>query len=144
MKRGKNFYQDGIRFTCQGDGRCCVTRGKYGYVFLSFGDRKRLAAYFKMSTTDFTRLYAKKVDGQFELQYKGKDCPFFKENRCAVYEARPWQCRTWPFWPENMNSEVWEKEVAVYCPGIGKGKWYSSQEIEEILRKKRDVGGRED
>jgi len=141
MSRGKMFYKDGIRFECQGEGKCCITRDTYGYVYLSFSDRKRLAAHFKMSTSEFTRKYAKKVDGLFELQYKGRDCPFLKSNQCEVYEARPWQCRTWPFWPENMNSEVWEKEVAVYCPGVGKGRLYTADQIEEILRKKKDVGG---
>jgi len=109
MSKGKHFYKDGIRFKCQGEGKCCVTRGRYGYVYLSFSDRRRLAAHFRMSTTAFTAAFTKKVDGLYELRYTGRDCPFLRDYRCAVYEARPWQCRTWPFWPENMNSVVWEK-----------------------------------
>ncbi len=64
-----------------------------------------------------------------------------KDSRCAVYDARPWQCRTWPFWPENMNETVWEREVASYCPGVGKGRLYSAEEIKLIIAKKRDVSG---
>lgn len=75
------------------------------------------------------------------MKYTDRDCPFLKNNRCGVYTARPWQCRTWPFWPENMNSAVWEREVAAYCPGVGKGKLYSAEEIEQIIAKKRDVSG---
>jgi uncharacterized protein len=137
--KGKQFYLNGIRFECQGDGKCCKTRGKYGYVYLSFSDRRRLAAHFKMPLAEFTARYTKKEDGLYELKYTGRDCPFFTSNRCTVYRARPWQCRTWPFWPENMNEAVWEGEVAPYCPGVGKGKLYSGEEIEEILKKKRDV-----
>jgi Fe-S-cluster containining protein len=121
---------------------CCTSRGEYGYVYLSFGDRKRLAAHLKLSVAEFTRTHTKKEDGMYGLLYPDKDCPFFKNNKCGVYEARPWQCRTWPFWPENMNQDVWEREVAGFCPGVGKGKLYSAEEIEAILKKKMDVSGK--
>ncbi|MFA5073005.1 MAG: YkgJ family cysteine cluster protein [Nitrospirota bacterium] len=139
MKSKKQFYKEGLRFTCQGDGKCCLTRGKYGYVYLSFSDRKRLAKHFYMTTTEFTAAYTKKTDGLYELVYTREDCPFLKENRCSVYPARPWQCRTWPFWPENMNEKTWEQEVLRDCPGAGKGRLYSREEIKEILLKKREV-----
>ncbi len=141
VSKGKQFYRNGVRFECQGEGRCCVSRGDYGYVYLSFRDRRRLAAHFGISTAEFTARYVDLEDGMHQLKYRDKDCPFLKDNRCAVYEARPWQCRTWPFWPENMDSDVWEKEVASWCPGAGKGRLYSAEEIEEILAKKRDVSG---
>ncbi len=139
--KGIRFYKNGIRFECQGSGKCCITRGKYGYVYLSFKDRKRLAAYFGISTDTFTAKYAAKTGGFYHLKYTYKDCPFYRESRCMAYDARPWQCRTWPFWPENMNTAVWEREVAAYCPGVGKGRLYSAEEIEEILVKKKDVCG---
>lgn len=139
MSKGKQFYKEGLRFECQGDGKCCVTRDRYGYVYLSFSDRRRLAAHLKLSLTVFTAAYTKKVDGLYELQYTGKDCPFLQENRCRVYEARPWQCRTWPFWPENMDTTVWDKEVLSWCPGAGKGRLYTADEIEKILAKKKEV-----
>jgi len=137
----KAFYQNGLRFECQGDGRCCITRGRYGYVYLSFNDRKRLAAHLGISTAEFTAHYTEKEDGLYLLKYADRDCPFFKDNRCSAYNARPWQCRTWPFWPENMNKAVWEREVASYCPGVGKGRLYTAEEIEQILGKKKDVSG---
>lgn len=139
MRKGKRFYKDGIRFECQGEGNCCVSRGNYGYVYLSFNDRRRLAVHFKLSTTEFTAKFTRKTDGLYELIYADKDCPFLKSKRCEVYDARPRQCRTWPFWPENMNETVWEQEVASWCPGAGKGRLYVSEEIEEILANKKDA-----
>ena len=50
MSKREKFIEEGIRFECQGEGKCCMSRGKYGYVYLSFGDRKRLAAHYKMTT----------------------------------------------------------------------------------------------
>jgi Fe-S-cluster containining protein len=139
MGKEKRFLKDGVRFECQGDGKCCVSRGKYGYVYLSFNDRRRLAAHLQMSLVKFTATFMKKVDGLYELIYTGKDCPFLNNSRCDVYSARPWQCRTWPFWPENMNEKVWEQEVVSWCPGVGKGRLYSLEEIEMILAKKKEV-----
>ena len=141
MIKGKRFYQEGLRFECQGEGRCCLSRGRYGYVYLSFNDRRRLAAHCRISLSEFTAKYTRKSDDLYELLYAGKGCPFLKNSRCEVYDSRPWQCRTWPFWPENMNSTVWEQEVVPYCPGIGRGKLYSAEEIEEILAKKKDAAG---
>ena len=135
----KSFYKDGIKFECQGSGKCCITRGKYEYVYVSFKDRKRLAAYLGISANAFTAKYARKTDGLYHIKNLGKNCLFYRENRCMVYDARPWQCRTWPFWPENMNRIVWEEEVASYCPGVGKGKLYTAEEIEEILVKRKYV-----
>jgi uncharacterized protein len=135
------LIKNGIRFECQGEGKCCVTRGKYEYVYLSFSDRKRIASHLKLSLETFTVLYVKKGGGLYQLKYRDKNCPFLKQNRCAVYDARPWQCRTWPFWPENMSADVWEKEISSFCPGIGKGRLYTAEEIENILAKKQDVSG---
>src|SRR5574337_76356 len=141
MVSRKKFYAEGIRFECQADGKCCVSRGGYSYVYLSFNDRKRLAAGLGLTVPEFTKRYAEKEDGSYQLKYPDKDCPFFRDNQCEVYLFRPWQCRTWPFWPENMSKRVWEREVASYCPGIGKGRLYSAREIEEIMAKKRSVSG---
>ena len=58
---------------------------------------------------------------------------FLKNKKCSVYEARPTQCRTWPFWPEVMNAKSWKTEVESFCPGVGKGPLWSKTEIEKIM-----------
>jgi hypothetical protein len=40
-----------------------------------------------------------------------------------------------------MSRAVWEQEIANYCPGVGKGRLYSAEEIEEILVRRKDVCG---
>lgn len=63
------------------------------------------------------------------------DCIFLEGgNRCGTYEARPEQCRTWPFWPENMKAKTWRREIETYCPGVGKGRLHTREEIETILK----------
>ena len=135
------FWHDGIRFECRGSGHCCHARGAYGYVYLTLEDRARLAGHLGLSTAAFTRRHCAKTEGILHLKHPELDCAFLEENRCRVYEARPTQCRTWPFWPENMKAKVWQAEVAPTCPGIGRGRRWSREEIREILAAQREVPG---
>jgi hypothetical protein len=136
------FYAEGIRFECQGSGKCCTSRGSYGYVYLTEADQKRFALFFKMTVPEFIKKYCGKKDGWIFLldpremgltDHPPGDCIFLDQNRCKVYEARPEHCRTWPFWPENMNPKIWRTEIASFCPGVGKGKLHTREEIEKIL-----------
>lgn len=132
----KEWWAKGVQFECQGSGQCCVSRGEYGFVYMTGSDRKRMASVLKLSTAEFTRKYCGKTDGVFHLKDgKGPDCIFLKNNKCSVYEGRPDQCRTWPFWPEVMNAKTWKKEVATFCPGVGKGRVYTAEEIRTAMEK---------
>jgi hypothetical protein len=89
-----------------------------------------------MPTRQFTRNYCEKTDGLMHLKESGPDCMFLQNKRCSVYEGRPTQCRTWPFWPENLSAKAWTA-VASECPGVGKGKVVTAEEIRRILREQR-------
>lgn len=139
MFRRKKFYSDGIRFQCQDCGNCCLSRDHYAYVYLTAQDRKNLSDYLGISTREFTLQYTEKSDGLLHLIDPHKDCLFLEGGLCSVYEARPVQCRSWPFWPENMKKKVWEGEIASYCAGVGKGRLYSAEEIEHIIEREKKI-----
>ncbi|RZA09338.1 MAG: YkgJ family cysteine cluster protein [Proteobacteria bacterium] len=128
------WWKNGVQFECQGSGRCCVSRDGYGYVYVTLEDRRRFAKFFNLSLREFTKEYCEKDDGIWKIRDFTSACRFLKENRCSVYEARPTQCRTWPFWPETMKARAWKEEVAAYCPGVGKGRVWTAEEIKEQLR----------
>lgn len=134
MSTKRPFYENGLKFECQGSGNCCTSHGEFGFVFLTLEDRRRFAKHLGLSTAAFTKTYCDLKDGVWHLKEdpKNPDCMFLKNKRCSVYEARPTQCRTWPFWPEVMNPKSWQSEVASFCPGIGKGRLWSKTEIETI------------
>ena len=134
-RKSQNWYGEGIRFECQGSGKCCVSRGQYGYVYLNKKDRQRMAKVLGVSTQFFTRNFCSKTEGFFHLREdkSSKNCLFLKKNQCSVYEGRPTQCRTWPFWPELMNAKSWKKDVVGFCPGVGKGRLYKPEEIKKIV-----------
>lgn len=128
-----SVYQDGIRFECQASGKCCHFRSGYSHVYVSLAERRRLATLLKMRTSTFTRTYCVRSGDSYELRADGDACIFLRENMCSVYEARPVQCSSWPFWPENMTRKAWRKEVVSFCPGVGRGRLHEPGEIEEIL-----------
>jgi len=127
------WWSQGVRFECQGTGRCCVSRGAQGYVYLTLADRRRLARHFGISTLAFTRRHCAKTDGHFHLKDTEGPCRYLEGTRCGVYEARPTQCRTWPFWPENMGAKTWSRDIAPFCAGVGKGRLYTAEEIRRLL-----------
>jgi Fe-S-cluster containining protein len=128
------FWENGLRFECQGSGHCCTSRGEYGYVYLTRDDRKRMAEHLEMPLADFYDKHCEVTDGHMHLKGPDKDCAFLEGKRCTVYEARPTQCRTWPFWGENMNAKAWTSDVAKNCAGVGKGRVWSADEINELVQ----------
>jgi len=140
-RRGRvSPLQQGVRFECQGSGRCCTARGLYGYVYLNIEDRRRLAACLGLRTSSFTRRYCQTTDGEVHLKHPEQDCCFLRGHRCGVYAARPGQCRTWPFWPENMRAAAW-REVRATCAGVGRGRRYTPEEIRGILARQEGDDG---
>ncbi len=136
----KKFYEEGLRFQCQGSGNCCVSRGEYGFVFLTLEDRKRMADTLKLSLAVFTKKYCDRTQGVWHLKEDPRrmECVFLANKKCQVYAGRPTQCRTWPFWPEVMNAKTWKNEVATFCPGVGKGKLHTKTSIEKQLNLQKE------
>ena len=136
MARASNsFWAEGIQFQCQGSGKCCVSHGGYGHVWMTLEDRKRMAGVLKMKLKDFTKTYCELKDEVYRLKDGvTEDCVFLKDKRCSVYEGRPTQCRTWPFWPEVMNARTWTDEVKAFCPGVGVGRTWTPAEVEAQLK----------
>ena len=133
--------KNGIKFSCQSSGNCCVSRGEHGYVYLSKKDLKKLSSHFNLEIKDFKKKYCSKTDGFIhlkELKKNNGNCIFLNEKRCTVYKSRPIQCRTWPFWNENMNAKTWNNSISKNCPGIGKGKLIKKYQILKFLKQDDD------
>jgi Fe-S-cluster containining protein len=124
------WYRDGLRFECTRCGACCT--GAPGYVWVTPEEVARLAEFLGESVEEFGRKSLRRVGSRYSLIEKaGGDCIFWsRESGCTVYPARPVQCRTWPFWPDNLEApDDWERTQRA-CPGSGRGRLYSLDEIE--------------
>lgn len=129
------WYADGLRFTCTGCGDCCT--GDPGAVWVNDEEIATLAEHLELSPKDFERRYVRRLArGRSLFERFNGDCVFFDpESRgCQVYEARPVQCRTWPFWDENLESEDAWCEAEGSCPGAGEGELVSLDRIRAQLR----------
>lgn len=72
------------------------------------------------------------------VEYPDGDCILLdpETRRCTVYEARPIQCRTWPFWDSNLKRKRDWQETCEVCPGAGTGRLYSLEAIEHARKEK--------
>jgi len=94
-----------------------------------------MAAQLEISAEDFESKYVRQIGIRRSLkEYASNgDCVFFdnKSRKCQVYQQRPRQCRTWPFWKSNLRTPQSWDETCQACPGSGKGKLYQLETIEE-------------
>jgi len=128
----KPWYSSGLQFSCTQCGDCCRSHGDYRFVYLSEKDISQLADHFNLTNREFLFKYTEKEDIARVLKWPNDACVFLGENGCTVYPARPRQCRTWPFWPETLERSIWEGEVVPFCPGAGKGRLYTLEEIRRL------------
>ena len=128
------WYQDGLRFKCTGCGDCCT--GSPGYVWVNQAEIDALADHLGLSSIEFEKKYVNMIGVRRslkELPRRNYDCVFLdgQTRKCTVYEHRPRQCRTWPFWNSNIASpEAWQHTCEV-CPGSGHGQLYQLETIQE-------------
>ncbi|MCQ2603997.1 MAG: YkgJ family cysteine cluster protein [Spirochaetia bacterium] len=134
------FYKNGLKFQCQRCSGCC--RFEPGYVFLTEDDVTSLLDVLKMERDAFLEKYCVKVDigGSYRLSLAEKenyDCIFWENGGCSVYEGRPLQCRSYPFWASNLESpEDWDA-LGCSCPGVNKGCIHTREEIEDWLYQRK-------
>lgn len=134
------WYGEGLRFGCSRCGRCCTIPGN---VWVDEEEIARLAARLGLALDEFGRRYLRRVGSRLSLVEKGRhECVFWSpEAGCTVYRDRPRQCRTFPFWPENVATpDDWEA-VVEDCPGAGEGRLYPHTEIVALGKGRGETAG---
>jgi len=104
---------------------------------------ERIAEHLKLTPDEMRRKYLRRVGLRTSIieDPASRDCIFLQDRggtkQCVIYSVRPSQCRTWPFWPENLlGPDTWNR-AATRCPGINRGRLYTYDEIERIRKNKR-------
>jgi uncharacterized protein len=100
-------------------GRCCT--GESGYIYVNHEEIENIASFLKMDTKEFVHTYLFKKMYKYSIKEKKNgesyECIFYdaSSNGCTIYEARPTQCKTFPFW-DYYKTRV--EELKLECPGI--------------------------
>jgi Fe-S-cluster containining protein len=135
------WYAQGLQFTCSQCGNCCT--GGPGFVWISDEEIRRLAEHLKLSAKQVLDRYCRKFDGRISLNETRTpqgmyDCVFLKEDpergrkTCSIYPVRPLQCRTWPFWPENLADRARWDRAALRCHGMNHGRKFTLPQLQSI------------
>ena len=99
-------------FTCQCCGQCCKWEG---FVIAKEDEMAAAAKLLGITLDEFIQKYTKLSQDRQSLIFTDRAdgaCVFLDENnRCKIYEARPWQCRTFP--------HEWDvpPDMQKLCPG---------------------------
>lgn len=125
------FFDDGILFECQKCGGCCT--GQPGIVHVNETEISQIARFLSLPVSKLvsSRLYPYK-DGYSILEDHQGRCLFYEQG-CTIYNVRPLQCKTYPFWFVNMRNETKWNKVERECPGIGEGRLFTKEAILRIL-----------
>jgi len=126
------WYQDGLQFTCTQCGNCCT--GAPGVVWVDETEIEAIAEVTGKSTGEILLMHTRLYAGRRSLtEFANGDCTFFDPEKrgCTIYEARPKQCRTWPFWNSNLECKASWDALSPECPGAGKGAFVSFDEIQK-------------
>lgn len=101
-------------------GNCCI--GDSGYIWITENEITRLAQHLNLTINEVGFKYLMRTGFKYSIKEIQLDsdnyaCVFFdlKKRQCSIYDARPQQCRTFPFWDyykENVE------EVKKECPAI--------------------------
>ena len=139
------WYAGGLRFACTMCGDCCT--GPPGLIAFTKEEGDRIAARLGVTYEVFIERYTHATpEGRSHnetLTKHGHDCVFLdrtsEEARslrggrgggiCTLYEDRPLQCRTFPWWPHNVASVRSWSRAARDCEGIGRGDFVPVDEI---------------
>jgi len=140
------WYADaGLRFECTMCGDCCT--GPPGVIAFTQNEGERIAKRLGISYQDFLHRYTHDTpEGRSLNEVRtahGHDCVFLdrtspharslRDGRggavCSLYEDRPLQCRTFPWWPDNLRTPRDWARTARACEGVNRGAFVPVEHI---------------
>ena len=124
------WYEEGLEFSCTGCGKCCQVNGD---VWLAPEEITTIIQYMSKdpngnvsSIDEFKKKYVKSQivptnkDGSRSQSLSWMclkrnehgSCIFLDSfGKCSIYDARPVQCLTYPFWPSLVDDpQAWREE----------------------------------
>ena len=123
-----------LRFKCTGCGKCC-TGGDDHYIAMTKSEAELIRKHLGVSQNWFRRHYVCHLTRDYlTARISNGHCIFLDDSgKCGIYHLRPVQCRTYPYWPEILESKrSWDNESR-HCEGINQGCAVAVNEISTKL-----------
>ncbi|CAH0481710.1 unnamed protein product [Peronospora belbahrii] len=116
-----------LHFRCTKCGKCCTGTG--GRVRVNEQEIQELAVATNLPLTELKQGYTsiiqvedanghKKTQQVLKQTPDDRQCIFLEGSKCSVYNNRPTQCRTFPWWPQHLVSDYDWHVTANKCEGI--------------------------
>jgi Fe-S-cluster containining protein len=125
----RTWFANGLQFACTQCGHCCT--GEPGFVWVNEAEVQAIADRLGEPLAHVEGLYTRMEGSRRTLRERANgDCVFFtREQGCTIYDIRPRQCRTWPFWESNVRTPADWDRTAAGCPGCNQGELITEEEI---------------
>lgn len=134
LSHKKPFYKRStLRFHCTGCGKCCYGNPGSHYIAASGVELEQIRQHLRLSRDWFLRHYTEALpQGNRGIRINDKGaCPFLLDGQCGIYRLRPSQCRSYPFWPEIVDSQKGWQAESQRCEGINWGEIVPLKRIEQ-------------
>ena len=127
------WFAPGLPFRCTQCGNCCT--GTSGYVWVTSEEIEAIAQHLDKPIGEIRLMHTRPARNQTSLtEFANGDCTFFDpaSRSCRIYEVRPQQCRTWPFWQSNIATpQAWD-QTRNQCPGAGEGEFIPWEQVQAL------------
>mmetsp|Transcript_1137 Transcript_1137/g.1461 ORF Transcript_1137/g.1461 Transcript_1137/m.1461 type:complete len:386 (-) Transcript_1137:22-1179(-) len=131
LLRSAEWWSDGVNFECTECGKCCKVKGD---VILNENEAVSVSQSLGIDIETFRDVYTTETSAENWVRLKSsedgeKGCVFLDKSdgkTCLIYEHRPTQCRTYPWWPRLLESkESWDDHSVVSdeIQGSGLRRW---------------------
>lgn len=119
-ERVSPWYRDGLHFACTRCGKCCA--GAHGLAWVTAAELTDVAVVLGTTFDDVLRKHVWLFGDAYAIKKRPATnaCVFLADNRCAIYEVRPRQCRTFPFWQSTLATPLAWRAAAGACEGINR------------------------
>ncbi len=125
------WYAEGLRFECRRCSSCCG--GFPGFVWVSDKEADAIARRLGIEREEFLRGYCKRAGRRWTLQeVENFNCVMLEGGGCRIYDVRPVQCLTFPFWNQNLRTRRAWDAAAQSCRGMNEGELRALDEIERL------------
>ncbi len=131
------WYVGGLHFECD-KCRACCSGPEEGFIWITKAEMQQLADFLEITVEQLRERYTRRYGLRTSIieNPESKDCIFLGSKGCKIYDFRPNQCRTWPFWTDNLDSSDTWNAAAAKCSGINRGRFFTFEEIEKLRKQK--------